>query len=342
MSRSNLNILVDILLVGVFFLICLGLGYGVLTRFDPMLITAMEDVRKYGEIVQNGISSLQQDNPGIRHRVLVPYIAHIIYLVTPNIGSWNMISFSLLVVNSLFTSFSALFILKMSYKITNNKTYSIVACLIFLLNFIIVNSYLVGSVDAAFGLFFISMFYCMQFNKWRLLPLLAIVGCLTKEAFLPVGSSLILGWILYEYFENNKINKNHLRIFVIFMLVGSACLMAMNSYVTQTIYLPWEHLSSRTHWVDSEFRFSSFAAGFIRFTFIIGWLIALAVFSLKHIPNKIIFSTLTACISTIFLGWWVSVGGADYARFIYSPAALVLSIASGISLVKILQKSITN
>ena len=131
-------------------------------------------------------------------------------------------------------------------------------------------------------------------------------------------------------------------IFVLFMLLGSTSLILMNSYVTQTIYLPWEHLSSRTHWVESEFRFSSLAAGFVRFTFIVGWLIALAVFSLKHIPKKIIFSTLTACLATVFLGWWVSVGGADYARFLYSPAALVISSASGISLVKILQKSMRN
>ncbi len=342
MNKNSENLLLDTLLFGFFFIVCLSLGYGVLNRFDPTLLPALVDINSYSNIVQNGISSFEQNSPGVRHRILVPYIAHIVYLITPSIGSWNMISFSLLVVNSLFTSFSALFILKMSYKFTNKLEFSITACLIFLLNFHIVNSYLVGSVDAAYGFFFLLLIYYMHFNNWKLLPLIAVAGCLTKEAFLPVGSSLILGWLIYEFHEDKRINKNHLGIFIIFMLAGSATIMLMNYYVTQNIYLPWEHLSSRTHWIESELKFSSFFTGLVRFTFIIGWLLALAAFSLKQIPKKIVFSTLTACLATVFLGWWVSVGGADYARFLYSPAALVISSASGISLVKILQKSMRN
>ena len=204
MNKNYENLLINISLVGFFFIVCLSLGYGVLTRFDPTLLPALTDINAYSNIVQNGISSWKQDGPGVGHRVFVPYFAHIVYLITPPIGSWNMISFSLLVVNSLFTSFSALFILKMSYKFTNKLEFSIAACLIFLLNFHIVNSYLVGSVDAAYGFFFLLLIYCMHFNNWKLIPLIAVAGCLTKEAFLPVGSSLIFGWLVEKQHDSQK------------------------------------------------------------------------------------------------------------------------------------------
>tara|TARA_X000000368_G_scaffold10390_1_gene8307 strand:- start:6020 stop:7048 length:1029 start_codon:yes stop_codon:yes gene_type:complete len=342
MNKNYINLLIDISLVGFFFIVCLGLGYGVLTRFDPTLLPALVDAHTYSNIVQNGISTWHEDGPGVAHRVFVPSIARIVYLITPPIGSWNMVSFSLLVVNSLFTSFSALFILKMSYKFTNKLGFSMAACLIFLLNFNIVNSYLVSSVDAAYGFFFLLLIYCMHFNNWKWIPLIAVVGCLTKEAFLPVGSSLIFSWLIYEFHEDKRINKIHLGIFIIFVLLCSVTTMLINSYVTQSIYLPWDHLSDRTLWIESKFTFSSFFIELVKFTYTIGWLLVLAAFSLKYIPKKIVFSSLIAGLATVFMGWWVNAGGADYARFIYSPAALVISIACGISLTKILQKSIQN
>jgi hypothetical protein len=339
--KNSEKFLIDVFLFGCFFIICLSLGYAVLNRFDPMLSDSLMDIRTYGDVVVNGIYSMKQDTPGIRHRVLVPYISHIVYLITPSIGTWNMVNFSLLVVNSVFTSLSALLILKMSYKFTNKLDFSLAACLIFLLNFSVVNLYLVGSVDAGYGFFFLLLIYCMHYNNWKLLPLIAIAGCLTKEVFLPVGSSFILGWLIYEFYEDKRINKYHLGIFIVFMVTGLASIMFMNSYVTQIIYLPWEHLTSRTFWY-TKFNFSTFLIQLVKFIFTLGWLIAIAAFSLKYIPKKIVFSSLIAGLATVFLGFWLNVGGADYARFIYIPAALVISLGSGISLIRILQKSLSN
>ena len=71
-----------------------------------------------------------------------------------------------------------------------------------------------------------------------------------------------------------------------------------------------------------------------------GTLDIIAGFSLKYIPNKILFSTLIAALSAVFMGFWVNVGGFDYARFIFSPAALVISLGAGISFIRILEKSV--
>ena len=152
-------------------MICLGLGYAVLNRFDPGLLSALSDVKMYGEMIKNDVSIWNQeiDSPVIRNRFLVPYMAKIIYFNMPSIGSFNMINASLLIVNSFFTALSAMVILKMSYRITKNYEYSIVASIFFLLNFNIINFYLVGSVDSAYGLLCLLLIYCLQFNKWGFL-----------------------------------------------------------------------------------------------------------------------------------------------------------------------------
>ena len=339
MSRSSLNILVDILLVGVFFLICLGLGYAVLNRFDPGLLSALSDVKMYGEMIKNDVSIWNQeiDSPVIRNRFLVPYMAKIIYFNMPSIGSFNMINASLLIVNSFFTALSAMVILKMSYRITKNYEYSIVASIFFLLNFNIINFYLVGSVDSAYGLLCLLLIYCLQFNKWGFLPLIAFVGCLIKEVFLPVGSALILGWLIHEYYKKKEIFPMNLVFFVLFMITGIISLIAMDAYINKN-YLLWDTTQSIGNSFSPELNTSSILWELIKFILTLGWVILLAMPSLKKLPQNIVFATLLACLVTIFLGWVVGVGGADYARFMFVPGAFLFSVCSAITLTTLVKK----
>ena len=341
MNRLSIKILVDSLLLGIFFVICLGLGYAVLNRFDPVLLNALDDANLYGEMVKHGISSWNQeiDNPVIRNRVLVPYLAQIIYLKIPAIGSFNMVNFSLLVVNSFFTALSAMMILKMCYKITENFEYSIVASMFFLLNFNIINFYLVGYVDSAYGFVFLLLIYCLQFNKWGLLPFIAIAGCLIKEVFLPVASSLILGWLAYDCYMQKKIAPMNLITFILFVATGIIALISIDTYINKSsIYLYWENILSVTNSVSVEFNTSSLVSDLVRFIFTLGWIIILAIPSLKKLPQNIVFSTAFACLVAVFLGWWAGVGGADYARFMFVPGAFLFSVASAISLSELLKK----
>ena len=340
MSRSNLNILVDILLVGIFFLICLGLGYAVLNRFDPAILSALDDVKLYGDMIKNEVSIWNQeiDNSVIRNRFLVPFLAKLIYFNLPSIGSFNMINFSLLVVNSFFTALSTLLILKMSFRITKNYEYSIISSIFFLLNFNVINFYLVGSVDSAYGLLCLLLIYSLQFNKWGILPFIAIIGCSIKEVFLPIGISLILGWLAHEYYIKKKILPMHLIFSILFMLSGIVTLISIDAYINKNIYLLWENLQSITNPTSQEFNTSSIVGELVRFIFTLGWIILLAIPSLKKLPQNLVSSTLLACLVAISLGWWVGVGGADYARFMFVPGAFLFSVGSAISLSELVKR----
>src|SRR5438445_12609781 len=79
---------------GMFFLICFGLGYPTLNRYDPSKTVGTPDAQKYFESVTGQGSPEDQ----MRYRILVPYLARPIYkMAEGRVGSWNPTAFSLLV-----------------------------------------------------------------------------------------------------------------------------------------------------------------------------------------------------------------------------------------------------
>ena len=339
-SNSNkflTKIILNTLLLGIFFLVCMGSGYAVLNRFDPALLPALNDTVFYTAIVINGIDGVSADFPD---RILVPYLGHLVYLIMPEIGSWNMVNFSLLVVNSFFTSLSALLILKMSFRITKNIEYSILSCLFFLMNFHVTNFYLVSSIDSAYGFSLLSLIYCLYYQKLNYIPVIAIVGCLIKEVFLPIGASMILGWLIYELYKNKSIELAKVIKFILFMIIGSLTIISVDAIINMgdSTFLYWNEFTKNPSLNKLEFNISDIFIGIIKFMFTLGWLIILATPSLKRLPSSILFSTAFACLITVILGWTAGVQGSDYARFIYVPSAFILSLASAISTSELVRK----
>jgi hypothetical protein len=71
-------------------LICFGLGYPTLNRYDPRQL--LPDAATYGKLAQQG----PRDIPSpFRFRVLVPYLAHsIAVLAERHIGTWDPLLFA--------------------------------------------------------------------------------------------------------------------------------------------------------------------------------------------------------------------------------------------------------
>jgi hypothetical protein len=327
--------LVDILLFGIFFILSMGLGYAVLNRFDPTNLSALADTTYYGNIVLDGINGINGEYMG---RLLLPYLGHLIYLIVPAIGTWHMANFSLLLVNSFLTALSAMMILKISLRVTKNIEYSLVSCMFFLLNFNVINFYLVGSIDSGYGFSMLLVVYCLECNKWSFLPLIAIVGCIAKEVFLPIGSSMILGWLVYDFYRNKHIEIIKVASFILFMIAGAITVISLDIYMGGNTYLYWDDLIKRTNPAFFDSNITSFLSNSIKFIFTIGWVLILAIPGLKKLPANIVISSIFSCSAAIFLGWWVGVGGADYARFIFIPGSFALSLASAISMLELLKR----
>lgn len=336
-SKFRTKIIANIILLAIFFLTCLGSGYAVLNRFDPSLLPSMNDTAFYAAIVINGIEGISADFP---NRILVPYLAHIVYLSVPEIGSWNMVNFAMLVVNSSFTSLSALLIFNMSFKITKKIEYSILSCMFFLLNFHITNFYLVSSIDSAYGFSILALIYSLFHQKFNYLPVIAIIGCLIKEVFLPVGSGLVLGWLIYELYVNKNIQPGKFLRFILFMSAGLLTIILVDAAINsgESTFSYWSKFTDNLTSDKFELDIISIFIGVVKFMFTLGWVMILSIPSLKELPSNLIFSTSFACFIAIALGWVVGVQGSDYARFIYIPGAFIFSLACSISTFKIIRK----
>src|ERR1700722_9879641 len=89
----------------IFFMICFGLGYPILSRFDPTQASGLSDAAQYFRLVVDGPQAAEGH---FRYRVLVPYLAKPFYhAAVGHLRTWNPVSFSLLVVGSAFCASSS-------------------------------------------------------------------------------------------------------------------------------------------------------------------------------------------------------------------------------------------
>ncbi|PYU86848.1 MAG: hypothetical protein DMG08_29140, partial [Acidobacteria bacterium] len=94
-----------ILLWFVFFVICWGLGYPTLNRYDPRAASGTGDSVIYHDLVTGG----PKESMGFRaYRLLVPNVARPFYhLAAGRVGSWDPVFLSLLIANAMFCSTTA-------------------------------------------------------------------------------------------------------------------------------------------------------------------------------------------------------------------------------------------
>lgn len=175
----------------IFFLISLGLGYPILNRFDPRQTSGLSDVQSYAALVTGGDFV---GPPHLRFRVLLPWMAKPIYhLAEGRVGSWDPVMVGLLLIDSLFVAATALLIVVLGCQVVDYPA-SLVASLLYLLNFAVPNLRLAGLVDAGDGFFWVALFWSLSQREFRLLPFIAALGALTKEAFVPLSMVFTAAW----------------------------------------------------------------------------------------------------------------------------------------------------
>src|ERR1017187_8552474 len=126
-----------------FFVICMGLGYPTLNRYDPRSVPGLYDTRAYYALVTG--DQLQEDQTDLSHRVLVPYLAKPIYwLVNGRLKTWNPVFFALLAVNSFFIATTAFLLVGISHRVAGDYAVALVAGFIYLADFCVANFNLSG------------------------------------------------------------------------------------------------------------------------------------------------------------------------------------------------------
>src|SRR3989339_1886156 len=310
------------LLIILFFLICFGLGYPTLNRYDPTKTQGTSDSTQYFNLVRTG----PQDAEGHwRYRVLVPYLAKPFYrLAKTYIGSWNPISFAMLVVNSAFVAISAYLLIILALILIGDYAIALLSALFYLLNFNISNLQLSGLVDSAEGCMILAVILSLVTGRWALLPLFGIIGALAKETFVPLSGSLaLIYWLAAEAPRDRRIIQF---AWVVSMgLVGVVTVMAIQSLISGHLVLPWAIIAS-------EKGSQNLLAGIIsslsnkNLWYIFIWLLPLGLVKLRYFPKPLVYASVGSATIALLLGGWNNSGG-NIGRPIFETFGPILTIS---------------
>ncbi len=344
------------LLFCVFFLITFGLGYPVLNRFDPRQTPGLSDVKIYASLVTGTASP---DAGHVRFRVLVPWLAKPFYrLAQGRFATWDPVMFGLLVADSLFVAGTAVLIVMLGVILVaslgnrqlGSSAVGLVGALLYLVNFAVPNLRLVGLVDAGEGFFLLALLWSLsEFELWAL-PVIAVLGALTKESFIPFSIVLTSAW-WFSIRPDRNIDRNvdqrnedgnHGRSY--FLPATAWILTSWVLSLAAMIGLQWS-ISGRfvsplqfglaLHGGDGYLGHFASSLRDRNLWYIFLWLLPTAIPNLKRLPKAWLIPVGATCAMAFVLDAYFGGAPGTVGRALFSIAGPVLSLASALLLLRI-------
>jgi len=280
------------LIWALFFVICLELGYPTLNRYDPSYRNP--DAGEYHAMVIHGGSAATRH---FQHRVLIPYLAHLVYAVANGrLRSWDPGYVALLVVNSLFVSATALLIFLIAFKLFLDTKIAFVAAALYLLNFAVSNLFLAGLVDSGESFFMIALALALLCERAGILPLLGVLGSLTKETFLPFSIIFGFTWLV--------VTRSLRRSFVWLLASAVAGLAAITLALSLTdgkALMPWSYAASLHDAGEPKLRVAIAAINDRSFWYVFIYLLPLGLIRIRRLPEAWVLASLTTCVVAFVL-----------------------------------------
>jgi len=311
------------LLVGVlFFLICFGLGYPILNRYDPGTIGGTSDAAGYCNEVTGPLSIAS-------YRPLVPALAKPFYwMAKGRIASWNPALFGMLMTTSLLTAGTAVVIIAIGLRCSLSYVTSLVGAMLFLMNFAVPNWNLAGYIDSGEAFFLALVTWSLLSARWYLLPLWAIPGALSKETFAPFAFVFALVWWLTERpLRSTKLLWTFAlgvlgcaAVFLSFSPTGGFFSGATQYTVTMAMY-------SQVGFINALSR--CLKAREFWYTFI--WLLPLGLLRLKRMDRRWIWATSATFLLALLFGAYNDALG-NTARAFFNISGPLLSLSAAVLL----------
>lgn len=345
-SRAKIAAARLALLFCIFFLIACGLGYPVLNRFDPRQTPGLSDVRTYASLA-TGTGGLDAEDMRFRRfRVLVPWLAKPFYLLARGrLATWDPVMFGLLAADSLFVAGTAVLIVVLGRSKLGASAAGLVGALLYLVNFAVPNLRLVGLVDAGEGFFLLALLWSLSEGELWALPVIAVLGALTKESFIPFSIVFTFAWWSSTWNDhrpdrNDDLNRtrNQLSTDAAWILTSWALSLAA------LIGLQWALAGRFTS--PLEFGLALRRGGGHHFAvslhdrnlwYIFLWLLPTAIPNLKRFPRSWLIPVGATCAMAFVLDAYfggVAAAGSAWGRALFSIAGPVLSLSSALLLLR--------
>jgi hypothetical protein len=309
-----------LLLWVVFSLICFGLGYPIVNRYDPGALAGTSDSAAYTNMVVSPLSL-----PA--YRPLVPVLAKPFYwMAKGRVASWNPALFGMLAVAAILTAATAVVIVAIGLRCGFTYATSLIGAFLFLVNFAVPNWNLAAYVDSGEAFFLALVVWSLLTVRWWLLPLWAIPGTLSKETFAPFAVTFVMVWWLTD---------RPLRRGRLLWAVALAVLSGLTVLLT---------FSTATSLFSGAAQFTTEMAAYSRigffhallgcltareFWYIFVWLLPLGLLRMKRMDRRWVWATVATFLLALLLGAYNNAqGNTARAFFNISGPLLSLSVAS--------------
>ena len=308
------------------FLICLGLGYPTLNRYDPR--TVIPDTKHYYLLVTDGPRAVEGH---VRFRVLVPLLARPFYLMAQgHVGSWNPVFAGLLVANSLLTASTAFLLLRVAYLQLGDYLVALLGAALYLLNFATPNLRLAGLIDSGEGFFVMAIVWSLFSRRPYLLPLWGVLGALSKETFVPF-SLVFAGTWLFVCHRRGELRRDVGIWMVLMGMAGLVTVTVLQSFISGQVIWPWAFASA----MNSK---SNYAANLMssvldrNFWYVFAWLLPLGVWRLGRLSPCWVWASATTVLSAFGLNAYYKGEPGTVGRAMFSIAGPLLSLSVAVLL----------
>ncbi len=198
--------------------ICFALGYSALTRYVPW------EEANYDSFWYCRMVAGETVEAPFGYRVLTPTLARGLLPVVArlHLGGWDPALVSLLAVNAVFTSLTAVLLMKMAVAAGGDATVGVLTPFIFLSSFVVVNYHLAGLVDAGEMFFLTAVLLALLTGRWAWIPLLVGFGVAAKETVLPLAVAAAVGWWLAARLRGSRCSRQAATAILAMVVVGAA------------------------------------------------------------------------------------------------------------------------
>jgi hypothetical protein len=310
------------MLWALFFLICAGLGYPGLNRYDPR--QALPDAAVYTQVATQGPAAVESQ---FRFRVLVPLLSRAVFLVArDHTGTWDALMFSFLVVNAAFVATTAYLLCRVGTLLAG-RSIALLGAALYLLNFAIANLQLATLVDAGEACLLMSIIASLFYRRHFLLPAIGVVGALAKESFVPFSIVMTSAWWLAS---GERRSKRALTWTVVMVVVEAITLTVLQSAIAAHMVWPWSFaldMSSRTNYATNLLHSLVDRNSW----YILVWLLPLGMAGIRRFPRAWRWSIGMASVTAVILNAYhstVSGGGGGIGRYIFNVAGPLLSLSA--------------
>lgn len=305
-----------------FFLIAAGLGYPALNRYNPRVVPGLSDVQSYAAMV----TSTPAPGPDhMKFRVLIPWMARPLYrLAQGRVGSWDPVMFGLVAVDSLFEAATALLIVVLGMRILGSYPVALIGALLYLVNFAVPNMRLVGLVDAGEGFFLLALYWCLSESEFWILPLIAVLGALTKETFVPFSIVFMAAWWVVA---RHKLSRSGAAWIVASWVSSFAAIGTLH-------YVVGGRFESPVAFAESLRGNANYLAHFAsslwdrNLWYVFVWLLPLGIPRLKRFPKAWLIPAAATCLVVFVLDGYYGGAPGTVGRALFSIAGPLLALSA--------------